>query len=188
MANPMTVLTETWAVAADPARIWLLDGRGPWLSGPVMSDDEPHSEVEYSLSVNHARDHSRGEVALLHSTSWRVDGQSVRLTYMAVIDLAGKYAVDLWPHARPVSLELAEACGRPLPHLPTEAPWPRAIDVMFHGLKHLRYLADTNDDAAATFDLLGHWRAHLDALTPALAGMYRSVVAEAEVYLTGPAA
>ena len=175
MANEMTVLTEVWPVAADAHRIWLLDGHGPWLSDPVMSDQPVHNEVEYSLAVNNA-----ANVAMVHSTSWRVDGQSVRLTYLAVVDLGGRFALDCWPHAQPVTAQLATKVGRPIPHLPTEAPTPREIDVLYHGLRHLAYLALHDDEAAATFNILGYWHEHLADLAPTLAGMYRSVVAEAE--------
>ncbi len=181
MANDMTVLVEVWPVAADVQRIWLLDGRDPWLSGPVASDGAVQDEVDYSLAVNHA-----DQVAMTHSTSWRVDGQSVRLTYMAVVDLGGQFALERWPHAQPVTTQLAAKVGRPIPHLPTEAPTPREIDVLYHGLRHLAYLALHDDEASATFDVLGHWHEHLADLAPTLAGMYRSVVAEAEAIVADP--
>ena len=54
-----------------------LSGNDGWRAGPVMADDEPHSEVEYAVSDHMPLD----DVILLHSTSWRVDGPRVVLTY-----------------------------------------------------------------------------------------------------------
>jgi hypothetical protein len=161
----MSVHVEVWPVAADEVGLWLLSGDDAWRSGPVMADDEPHSEVEYALSHHAASDH----VELLHSTSWRVDGPIVVLTYMAVIGIPG-LARDSWPTARPISLELANAVGKPLSYQPTEPPTPRYVDVLFHGLRHLRFLLDT--DAANGAALDDYWRRHLAALNPALATMY----------------
>jgi hypothetical protein len=165
MAEPMNVHVEVWPVAADETRIWLLSGEDAWRAGPVMADDEPHSEVEYALSVHGALEAS----ALLHSTSWRVDRQSILLTYMAVIRVPG-LVVDSWPEARPVSLELAKHVGPTRPYRPTDPPEPRYIDVLLHGLRHLRFLLDTDVANAAALD--EYWRLHLHGLSPALAAMY----------------
>jgi hypothetical protein len=166
MAEAMNVFVEVWPVAADPARIWLLDGDGPWISGPVASDNDPHSEVEYGLAEHSAL----ADVILIHSTSWRVDRQSILLTYMAVLGIGEQLVLDRWAEARPVSAELVNTVGKPISHGPTEAPWPRQIDVLFHGLRHLRHLLDTDSGNAAAFDR--NWRAHLNRLSPELARMY----------------
>ena len=140
----------------------------PWESSlPVMSDNEPHAEVQDTLWAHGALD----PPLLLHSTSWRVDGQRLLLTYMAVIGVRG-LVLDAWPNAQPVSLELATAVGKPLPYHPADAPTPRYIDVLLHGLRHLRFLLDTDSGNAAALDQ--HWRAHLNRLAPALSGMYLS--------------
>lgn len=166
MANPMTTHVEVWPVAADQAGLWLLDERGPWMGGPVMSDDEPHSEVEYVLSEHGGL----SDVLLIHSTSWRVDRRGVLLTYMTVIGVGDDFVSDRWPNARPIGAALMTAVGKPIPHEPTEAPWPDAAHVMFHGLRHLRFLMD--HDTANAAALNDHWRTHLAPLTPALARMY----------------
>ena len=165
MGEPMSVRVEVWPVAADEIGLWLLSGEDAWRSGPVMADDEPHSEVEYTLSKHAAKDHT----VLLHSTSWRVDGPHVVLTYMAVIDCPGLVRDD-WPSALPISLDLADAVGKPLPYAPTEPPTPRYVDVLLHGLRHLRFLIETDTDNGAA--LGRHWDRHLAALSPALATMY----------------
>ena len=77
MLEPMTVHVEVWPIAADEIGLWLVSGDDCWRAGPVMADDEPHSEVEYAVSEHMLLD----DVALLHSTSWRVDGPRVVLTY-----------------------------------------------------------------------------------------------------------
>src|SRR5271165_1416835 len=45
---------------------------------------------------------------------------------------------EAWPEARPINLDLAEVVGKPLSYRPSEAPTPRHIDVLMHGLRHLR--------------------------------------------------
>ena len=166
MANPMTVHVEVWPVAADEAGLWLLDKCSPWMGGAVMSDDDPHAEVEYVLDQHDAL----ANVLLIHSTSWRVDRRGVLLTYMAVIGVDNDYVTERWPDARPVGAALMVAVGKPIPHGPTEAPWPDAAHVMFHGLRHLRFLMDYDTANAAALN--EHWRAHLAPLTPELARMY----------------
>lgn len=166
MSEPMPTYMEVWPVAADPARIWLLSGNGPWYSSlPVGSDSEPHAEVQDTLWANGALDRP----LLLHSTSWRVDGQRLLLTYIAVIDVHG-LVLDAWPDAQPVSLDLAEAVGGALPCHPANPPTPRHIDVLLHGIRHLRFLLDTDSANAAALN--EHWRTHLKRLSPALARMY----------------
>jgi len=170
MMEPMTTRVEVWPVAADELGIWLISGDDAWRPDlPVMADNEPHFDVELELASHHAKD----STTLLHSTSWRVDGSSVVLTYMAVIEAEG-FVRDAWPAARPVSLKLAQHVGTPHPHAAIEPPTPRYIDVLLHGLRHLRFLLDTDASAAAV--LAEPWPEHLKGLEPALAGMYGEVV------------
>jgi hypothetical protein len=169
MNEPMTTRVEVWPVAADSAGIWLLSGDDAWRPDlPIPADSEPHAEVELALAIHDATE----GVALLHSTSWRVDGPSVILTYVAVIRPRG-LVLDEWPDANPVSAELADAVGRPPTHGPTEVPTPRYIDVLIHSLRHLAYLRDS--DATSRQALTDpHWQRHLGTLRPALAGMYET--------------
>lgn len=164
MLEPMTVRAEVWPVAADEVGIWLLSGQDAWRTGAIMADSEPHAEVDLELATRDIR------AALLHSTSWRTDGTSVILTYMAVIN-GGSVVRAAWPNALPVTAGLADQVGRPPGHAPDEAPAPRYVDVLMHGLRHLKFLLDGNDatSAAAMGPL---WARHLEPLTPALAGMY----------------
>ena len=45
------------------------------------------------------------------------------------------------------------------------------IDVLLHGIRHIRRQLDTNDDAATV--LSQWWPTHLSDMTPELARMYR---------------
>jgi hypothetical protein len=166
MAEPMTVRVEIWPVAADDAGIWLVSGDDAWRAAlPVMADSEPHADAELLLSQHDAHN----DLTLLHSTSWRVDGPATVLTYVAILSSPG-LILDRWSEAKPISLGLAEAVGKPPTHNPVDPPSPRYIDVLMHALRHLRFLLDTDDVNSAA--LAEQWRRHLAPLEPALAGMY----------------
>jgi hypothetical protein len=166
MLEQMAIWTEVWPVAADKLGLWLVSGNDAWRSNlPIMADSEPHAEVE-NLITNHT---ILDNVALIHSTSWRVDGPSFILTYMAVVQCPDLVR-GMWPNAMPISLDLAKAVGKPFPHAAAESPTPRYIDVLMHGLRHLRFLLNTDTDNASALD--NYWQQHLSELQPALASMY----------------
>lgn len=162
----MSVVVEVWPLAADDHGIWLISGDDAWRSPPVPADSEPHFEVELLMAT-----HGVGQPALLHSTSWRPDGPAVVLTYMAVVSSTEPIRTR-WSNARPVSSDLLPAVGNPTTHGPAEVPVPRYIDVLHHGLRHLRFLVDT--DGTARTALTGHWATWLEQMRPALAGMYET--------------
>lgn len=164
MLEPMTVRVEVWPVVADEIGLWLISGDDAWRSDNVFADGDLHYEVEYLLA-----EHDITRTNALHSTSWRPDGTAVILTYMAAMEVDG-YAKDRWPHAQPITATLAEAVGKPPTHAANEAPVPRFIDVLFHGLRHLQYLTITDATNAAALGEL--WQQHLEPLAPALAGLY----------------
>ena len=159
----MNCSVEVWACAADEHGIWLIDGDA-WRSPIIPSDSEPHFEVELLIAA-----HSERNPVLLHSTSWRPEGPTVVLTYVAVLPCDG-LVLGQWPNALPVSAELLPAVGKPFVHGAAEVPVARHVDVLLHGVRHLRFLIDT--DATARAALAGHWTTHLGSLQPALAGMY----------------
>jgi hypothetical protein len=168
MANDMPLYVEVWPVSVDDSGIWLISGDMALVSGPVQSDRGVHAEVELVLLDLVPL----SGVRFLHSTSWREQGQHALLTYFAAIDPpAGLDVRGHWRNARPVSEELAVYAGPAGPGPSTTPPEPRPIDVLLHGLRHLRFLLDTDDGVVATMD--ERWRRHLTRLTPALAGMYR---------------
>lgn len=160
----MTVRVEVWPVVADEIGLWLISGDDAWRSDNVFADGDLHYEVEFLLA-----EHDITRTNALHSTSWRPDGTAVILTYMAAMEVDG-YAKDRWPGAQPITAALAEAVGKPPTHAPNEAPVPRFIDVLFHGLRHLRYLLGTDATTAAAMGDL--WARHLAPFEPALAGLY----------------
>lgn len=164
--EPMNITVEVWPVAADEAGLWLVSGTDGLRYGPVASDGDVHFEVEMLL-----REHGVDplEPAAIHSTSWHPDGPSIVLTYMAALSVDG-FALDRWPDAVPITPELAKDAGKPPTHAATEAPVPRLLDVLFHGLRHLKYLCEHDATAAAAMGL--EWQRHLQSFAPALAGMY----------------
>lgn len=166
MSEPMAVRVEIWPVAADNAGVWLVSGDDAWRPNlPVAADSEPHAEVELTLSGYTSSD----ERAMLHSTSWRVEGPAVVVTYLVALKVSGPVR-GRWPSALPVSLELANEVGRPPTNSPTDPPAPRHVDVLLHGLRHLAFLLET--DATNRAALGPEWDTHLATLKPALATMY----------------
>jgi hypothetical protein len=163
----MNITVEVWPVAADEAGIWLVSGNDALRWGPVPSDGDVHYEAESLLAEQGIS--PAADVAAIHSTSWRPDGPTIVLTYMAVIKVTG-FAMERWPDAAPVTADLAEAVGKPPTHAANEAPVPRYIDVLWHGLRHLAYLRDHDEEADAAMGEL--WQHHLEPLRPALAGLY----------------
>lgn len=123
MLEPMTVRVEVWPVAADETGLWLVSGDDALRSAAVPADSEPHAEVEITLARSGLMDH----VTLLHSTSWRVDGPAILLTYVAVV-ATDDFVRGIWPGARPITVDLADAVGKPPTHAASEPPTPRYID------------------------------------------------------------
>lgn len=164
----MGCVVEVWPVAADAAGLWLLTPEA-WESGRVAADDEPHSEVNFLLA-EHAVD---TVTRFVHSTSWRVDGPAVVLTYVAAVAIGDALDVkDRFPNALPIGGFLLESAGQAEPGPATSAPAPRHLDVLMHAVRHLAFLLDYDDTAGRVLDGLG-FAGHLRALGPALAGMYR---------------
>jgi hypothetical protein len=167
MTENMGTIGEYWVIAADRVGIWHVLGDRPGYTAPVPADSEPHFEIELELLRLGLRD----RVTLMHSTSWRVDYKlgGLVVTYMVVM-AADDLVRGIWPDARPVTALLADTVGRPPTHAADEAPAPRHIDVLLHGLRHLRFLLEHDaTNAAAMGDLL---RCHLEPLVPAQARMY----------------
>lgn len=162
----MTVRVEVWPLAADDLGIWLVSGEDAWRpSLPVMSDSEPHAEVELELASRGVKEH----LILLHSPSWRPDGPSMVVTYVAVLQ-PNDLVIDTWPAARPMSTTVVDQAGLPGPGPTIDPPTPRYIDVLMHAVRHLRFLLD--NDAGARGALAEPWPRHLAQFEAALAMMY----------------
>lgn len=169
MLEPMTVWVEVWPVAADEAGIWLLSGSAPWEDGPVMADSSEHFTVEALLRYHGISEDRR---LWVHSTSWHPDGPRHVDTYLVVVDLAGAVAREKWVHAAPITPYIYDEPGVDTPptHGATEEPMPRELDVLFHGLGHLKDQIRKNATTrAAVGDL---WRVRLEPFEETLAGMY----------------
>jgi hypothetical protein len=166
MSEPMSVVVEAWPLAADEQGIWLVSGLRPWCTDQVPSDSEPHFELMTTL-----RENLPGvPIDLVHSTSWRVDGPHVILTYVAVVHPQTDFVIGDWPAAKPVSSEMHQFAGRPIPHSATEPPTPRDWDVLMHAVRHLRFLKDTDQTVRAAMS-----EAMLESLSgwePVLSGLY----------------
>ena len=166
MGEPMNVTVEVWPLAADAAGIWLISGGDALRWGPVASDGDAHYEVVMLLRAYGV---DLTDVAVIHSTSWRPDGPTIVLTYVAVVNADG-YVLETWADAAPVTSALPAAVGKAPPHAAADVPVPRVVDVLLHGLRHLRFLLDHDAETAGALD--GNWRRHLRPLEPALAAMF----------------
>ena len=179
MDENMTVTVEVWPLAADEAAIWLISDGDAWRHGPVKAASDVHYEAERLLFQHDIDPDSaffveipdRPMTDVIHSTSWRPDGPTIVLTYMAVVKTDG-YVRDRWPAAMPVTAALPEAIGKAPPHGPTQVPVPRVADVLLHGIRHLRWLATDEGDAETAAALDENWLRHLAPLRPALAKMF----------------
>jgi hypothetical protein len=161
----MAACVEVWPLAADDNGIWLLSGGDAWRTGPIPADSEPLFEVKLLVSQ-----HDRAmQFDLIHSTSWRVDGPSVILTWVGIAQVDG-LVIDRWPNALPVTPELFEQVGNPITHAANEPPTPRDIDVLMHAVRHVRFLRDTDESAREV--MTAAWLRQLTAWEPALSGMY----------------
>jgi len=167
MSENMPVTVEIWPVAADELGIWLVSGGDAWRTAPVPSDSGPHFEAQLEL-FGHGI--SRHAVTLMHSTSWRADGPRLILTYMVVIR-ADDLVRGMWRDALPVTAQAAEMVGPARVHAAAAAPEPSYWHVLMHGLRHLKFLTETDDTAQAALGEV--WARHLAPFAPALAGMYR---------------
>lgn len=170
------VHVEVWPLAADDAGIWLLSGLDAWRSGPVPHDLSPRDEVDHVL----AEKDLQSSLDLIHSTSWRAELGHILLTYIAVVH-TDRLVRDRWPTATPVSPALADAVGKPTPTEATGEPAPRYIDVLMHGIRHLRFLELTDSPARKALRRSPAWRTHLEAWAPALSGMYEEQDARANL-------
>ena len=180
MAELMTVTVEAWPLAADETGIWLLSDGDAWRYGPVEAASDVHYETQWLL-FQHDIDPAAAAFIpfpagtpvtdVIHSTSWRPDGPTIVLTYMAVVKADG-YVRERWPAAVPVTAALPAAIGKAPPHGATEVPVPRVADVLLHGIRHLRFLISPEGDAETAAALDANWRRHLAPLRPALAEMF----------------
>jgi hypothetical protein len=172
VAEPMAVWDEVWPVALDGSGVWLLDDpRDQEMQ--VFSDDEPQAVAETRLHLLGMLDH----LIALHSTSWRVDGQRLITSWIAVIAVPTDYVRQVYPKAMPLSTSVLDLVGHPIPHGATEPPTPRDLDVLLHALRHLAFLVGPEGDVNVRDALTAAWLRELGPVRHALAGMYQRRVA-----------
>jgi hypothetical protein len=165
MGEPMAARVEVWPLAADDNGIWLLSGGDAWRTGAIPADSEPFFEVKLLVGQHDPTMH----LDLIHSTSWRVDGPAIILTWVGIAR-TDDLVIARWPSALPITAKMFTKVGNPITHAADEPPTPRDIDVLMHAVRHLRFLRDTDESARAV--MTEAWLRHLAAWEPALSGMY----------------
>lgn len=145
------------AVRAEIFVVWL-NGDGLELTGPcgaapwlveLEATDHPVETVDRLVRQN------VGEPMLVHSTSWRHDGDAVILSFLVAIDhkTVGSMKSERIPRA-----ELARSAA-------TAAPTTiEDVQVIEHALRHLAWLAV--DDPVVSAELPPRWRAVLADYVP----------------------
>ena len=165
MGEPMAARVEVWPLAADDNGIWLLSGGDAWRTGPIPADSEPFFEVKLLVGQHDSTMH----LDLIHSTSWRVDGPAIILTWVGIAR-TDDLVIARWPTALPITAKMFTKVGNPITHAADEPPTPRDIDVLMHAIRHLRFLRDTDESARAV--MTEAWLQQLASWQPALSGMY----------------
>ena len=123
-------------------------GAAPWLV-ELGATDHPVGVVDRIVREN------VGEPRLVHSTSWRHDGDAVILSFVVVIDRGLVGQMESAPIHR---TDLARSAA-------TAAPAEIAHEqVVEHGLRHLAWLA--HDDPVVSAQLTDRWQAVLAGYVP----------------------
>jgi hypothetical protein len=157
MTSPPITFRVQGPVQAEVFTIWLAGdhleltgpcGASPWLI-EVAAAEHPVEVVARLV-----RD-VIGEPLLVHSTSWRRDGDAVILSFIVVIggDLVG--AMESLPIGRS---ELARGSASAAPRSIASA------QVVEHGLRHMAWLA--KDDPTVAAELPPAWHALLSSYVP----------------------
>lgn len=175
--EPMGVAAEGWLLAADAGGAWLCVPRQE--PSAVYSDGDPWYTAKLDLAGLGVLDpHDDlfaprpdllpydAELVFLHGTSGRPDNGRWLVTHAAIADVAGGDVLAVFPDALPVTPELLEYVGCPIPHGPTTAPVPRDVDVLFHAIGHLAYLRETNGEWQGVLERSASGQAWLDYLAP----------------------
>jgi hypothetical protein len=123
-------------------------GAAPWLI-ELDATDHPVETVDRLVREN------VGEPLLVHSTSWRHDGDAVILSFIAAIDADSVGAMESGPIPR---AELARSAATAAPSTIED------IQVIEHALRHLAWLAV--DDPVVSEELPPRWQSALAAYVP----------------------
>lgn len=124
-------------------------GPAPWLL-EATEGGHPMTVVDRLVRAN------LEQVVLVHSTSWRwEDGQTV-LSFVAVVPPS---AIDGMAGA---SVDRAALARGTATAAASEVPWPAVLE---HGLRHLAWLVEDDDEVASALD--EGWHAILQEYVPA---------------------
>lgn len=147
-----TVFVEIFPVFLDkPGILALVPNNSKTWQIPLPAAGHAHGHVEKELG-------DRGvEAEIIHSTSWRQDGEKVVLTFLAVIRPPEEMPKGC--RAMPVARsELAHSGAKtPPPEIPSGA-------VLTHALQHLSWLYET--DSAVRETLSSDWSKILESFQP----------------------
>src|SRR5690606_1078860 len=167
MFEGMPVFVEVYPLAANEQAVFRLSRDAPWRSATqVWQDGDPLYEAAMLCDQHGAKNPS-----LLHSTSWRRHRSAIMLTYFAVVPVRTSNTSES-PLAHPITLAILDNVGNTDPTAPAEPPMPTDLDVLVHGFRELRILAETDDTAGAPLRE-PPWPEHLSRLAPALDTLYR---------------
>jgi hypothetical protein len=145
------------AVRAEVFVIWL-NGAGIELTGPsgpapwaieLEAADHPVDVVDRLVRERF------GPPVMVHSTSWRHDGDALILSFVVVVEAASVRQLASAPIPR-VELARSEATAPPDEIGPEQ--------VLEHALRHLAWLA--TEDPTVSVELPDRWRAALAAYAP----------------------
>ncbi|MEV4415405.1 hypothetical protein [Catellatospora sp. NPDC049609] len=155
MSRGPAVIVEVIALSAQAGTLHYRDLRTP-VTGGAHPDDVARQLVGLSPCT---------EGGLLHSTSWRVEGGAVVLTYAALPDLRPE-------GTRPVQLDAVSTGSHPL----TPSPLVVELDaVAAHACRHLAMLAVTDATVEAAARRLPQLWEPIGKLAPGLAGALTAV-------------
>lgn len=162
------VTGELFPFAADEEGIWMVAGVWPWTTLPIHGTSDPVTECRWELA-----DHVEFDALIgPHQSSSRPDGPVFVTTHFAILDVAGPVP-RTWPQAKPVSLRMSRAVGKPPTHPANAAPVEiRMIDALMHSLRHVAFQLSEWGDAEIASKLDRNWRRHMIDWKPELYKMY----------------
>jgi hypothetical protein len=157
MAEPPLPFDVEGTVKAEVYLVWLEDGSirlgGP--DGPRAWELEIGAGEHPVGAVDRIVRRVVGEPLLVHSTSWRRDGDAVVLSFLVVVDpglVTGQPSIVVGRE------DLARSSARAAPAVIA------TIQVLEHALRHLAWLAE--DDDVVRHELSEEWRAALAGYVP----------------------
>jgi hypothetical protein len=148
---------ELWPISVAVNSGWLLSGGEPWTSEALKRGETPIDTVSQMIGGAGLERF----ILFSHSTSWRMD-ESIILTYLSTFRSEAK---GEFPKSRKIDEVFLDSRQGT-----TQGDVFRKRDVLKHGLRHLRFL--TESDLEVSGSLTSDWVKFLKGFDPALAGEY----------------